>query len=75
MYTILNTYVSFMITDSHFSGVDLGLNQFQPKSSEEVLTWDFISKSLFSDKTLNPRRRPERALYVGIEDAVREVNI
>ncbi|KAG8292050.1 hypothetical protein J6590_047952 [Homalodisca vitripennis] len=61
------------VIEAPLLGVELSLNQYQPKISEEVLTWDFISKSLYSDKNLNPRRRPEKALYVGIEDAVREV--
>ncbi|XP_054286275.1 chondroitin sulfate synthase 1 [Macrosteles quadrilineatus] len=67
------TNCSTCLQDAALLGVELSLNQFRPKSSSNVLTWDFMSKSLFSHKNLNPRRRPERALYVGIEDAVREV--
>uniref|UniRef100_A0A1B6M1P9 Hexosyltransferase n=1 Tax=Graphocephala atropunctata TaxID=36148 RepID=A0A1B6M1P9_9HEMI len=61
------------VADAPLLGVELSLNQYQPKTSEEVLAWDFISKSYYSDQNLNPRRRPEKAFYVGIEDAVREV--
>jgi chondroitin sulfate synthase len=50
-----------------------GLNKFTPLSEGEVLTWDFISRSLYSASNTNPRRRIESPLKEGLDDVVREV--
>jgi hypothetical protein len=52
-----------------------GLNKFTPLSEGEVLTWDFISRSLYSASNTNPRRRIESPLKEGLDDIVREVNV
>jgi Chondroitin N-acetylgalactosaminyltransferase. len=57
-----------------FTGMDPGLNKFTPLSEAEVLKWDFISRSLYSASSSNPRRRIESPLREGLDDVVREVN-
>jgi chondroitin sulfate synthase len=54
--------------------MDPGLNKFTPLSEAEVITWDFISRSLYSAGSSNPRRRIESPLREGLDDVVREVN-
>jgi hypothetical protein len=56
------------------TGLEPGLNKFTPLSEGEVLTWDFISRSLYSASNTNPRRRIESPLKEGLDDVVREVN-
>lgn len=57
------------------TGLEPGLNKFTPRSEGEVLTWDFISRSLYSASNTNPRRRIESPLKEGLDDVVREVNV
>jgi hypothetical protein len=57
------------------TGMEPGLNKFTPLSEGEVLTWDFISRSLYSASNTNPRRRIESPLKEGLDDVVREVNV
>ncbi|PSN39485.1 Chondroitin sulfate synthase 1 [Blattella germanica] len=59
--------------DTAMLGVDPSLNKFIPHSEDEVLTWDFISRSLYSSNNANPRRRIESPLKEGLDDVVREV--
>ncbi|XP_067010256.1 chondroitin sulfate synthase 1 [Anabrus simplex] len=59
--------------DTAMLGIEPGLNKFLPSTEEEVLKWDFISRSLFSDTNSNPRRRLETPLKEGLDDVVREV--
>ncbi|XP_071450437.1 chondroitin sulfate synthase 1 [Hetaerina americana] len=54
-------------------GLSPGMNQFKPQKEIEVICWDFISRSLFSDTNSNPRRRMEAALREGLDDVLREV--
>ncbi|XP_063233384.1 chondroitin sulfate synthase 1 [Bacillus rossius redtenbacheri] len=50
-----------------------GLNKFWPRAEEDVLSWDFISRSIFSARNTNPRRRLETPMREGLEDVTREV--
>nr|CAD7597218.1 unnamed protein product [Timema genevievae] len=50
-----------------------GLNKFHPRKAEDVLMWDFISRSIYSATNINPRRRMESPLKEGLEDVVGEV--
>ncbi|KAJ4451658.1 hypothetical protein ANN_03128 [Periplaneta americana] len=59
--------------DTAMLGIEPGLNKFTPHSEVEVLTWDFISRSLYSASSTNPRRRIDSPLKEGLEDVVREV--
>uniref|UniRef100_A0A1B6EH51 Hexosyltransferase n=1 Tax=Clastoptera arizonana TaxID=38151 RepID=A0A1B6EH51_9HEMI len=83
MAGLLNTTVTGMLKlsgpdetylgNNTLFGQELSLNQYKPHKEEEVLKWDFVLKSLFSDDNLNPRRKPETAIINGLEDAVREL--
>ena len=46
---------------------------FQPRLENDILKWEFISRSLFSDTNSNPRRRMENAFQEGMDDVIREV--
>ncbi|KAJ9588123.1 hypothetical protein L9F63_018514 [Diploptera punctata] len=59
--------------DTAMLGLEPGLNKFIPQTEDQVLTWDFISRSLFSAGNTNPRRRIETPLKEGLDDVVREV--
>lgn len=63
------------LKNSHFLGLMPSLNKFHPRNEEDVLQWEFISRSLFSHTNLNPRRRIESALREGLDDVIREVTI
>jgi chondroitin sulfate synthase len=63
-----------MYTTTFVTGIEPGLNKFTPRSEAEVLTWDFISRSLYSASSTNPRRRIEYPLREGLDDIVREVS-
>lgn len=58
-----------------FTGVPVGLNRFKTQSIDEVLEWELISKSLYSARDLNPKRRMGSALKEGLDDVTREVRI
>jgi Chondroitin N-acetylgalactosaminyltransferase. len=58
---------------SPIAGLEPGLNKFIPQAEDEVLTWEFISRSLYSAGNANPRRRIESPLREGLDDVVREV--
>lgn len=57
----------------NFSGLETSLHKFHPHSEKDALKWDFISRSLYSDTNMNPRRRIETPLREGLDDVVREV--
>ncbi|XP_012278508.1 chondroitin sulfate synthase 1 [Orussus abietinus] len=59
--------------DTKFLGVPAGLTAFKPKSVKEVIPWDFISRSEFSLRDSNPRRRIHSHIKEGLEDITREV--
>lgn len=55
------------------TGTPVGLNRFKPETLEEVLEWELLSKSLYSSKDLNPKRRMGSAMKEGLDDITREV--
>ncbi|XP_050442213.1 chondroitin sulfate synthase 1-like [Adelges cooleyi] len=59
--------------DPDLLGWPPGLNKFRPRRIVDVIKWDFISKSWFSDTDSNPRRRIESYAKEGLDDVVREV--
>lgn len=56
-----------------FPGIMPDLVELRPKSMEEVIPWDFISRSEYSLSDSNPRRRLHTDVKEGLEDVVREV--
>lgn len=58
-----------------FTGIPVGLNRYKTEVLEEVLEWELISKSLYSSKDLNPKRRMGSALKEGLDDVTREVRV
>ncbi|XP_049837336.1 chondroitin sulfate synthase 1 [Schistocerca gregaria] len=59
--------------DSAMLGLNPSLHKFHPRREQDILKWDFISRSIYSDTNNNPRRRIETPLREGLEDVVREV--
>lgn len=56
-------------------GAPPGINKYRPRREDDVFSWDLISRSIFSDKNLNPRRKIESHLKEGLDDVIREVSI
>lgn len=56
-----------------FPGVPPSLRSFKPRSSKEVIPWNFISRSEYSLDDSNPRRRIHSDMKEGLEDITREV--
>ncbi|KOX69281.1 Chondroitin sulfate synthase 1 [Melipona quadrifasciata] len=54
-------------------GVSAGLCSFKPVTSDEVIPWDFLSRSEYSLGDSNPRRRIHSDVKEGLEDITREV--
>ncbi|XP_057331409.1 chondroitin sulfate synthase 1 [Microplitis mediator] len=59
--------------DTLMLGIPAGLRSFKPQSEDEVIPWDFISRSEYSLGDLNPRRRIHSDVKEGLEDITREV--
>ncbi|XP_054714814.1 chondroitin sulfate synthase 1-like [Uloborus diversus] len=61
----------------HFNTSVLGmkpaLNKFYPVNRDETLVWDFLSKSIYSLSSSNPKRRLESYQQVAVNDVVMEV--
>ncbi|XP_015927513.2 chondroitin sulfate synthase 1 [Parasteatoda tepidariorum] len=49
------------------------LNKFFPVNRDETLTWDFISKHIFSISSINPKKRLEAYQQLAVSDVVMEV--
>lgn len=62
-------YIFFFIL-----GVEAGLTRYKPKVMNDVLTWNFISRSLYSARESNPRKKMDVALVDGLNDVIREVS-
>ncbi|KAF7414464.1 hypothetical protein HZH68_002953 [Vespula germanica] len=69
----VNPYSENYPGDTEILGVPLGLRTFKPTISDEVIPWDFISKSEYSLADFNPRRRIHSDIKEGLEDITREV--
>ncbi|XP_006609594.1 chondroitin sulfate synthase 1 [Apis dorsata] len=59
--------------DTEILGVSAGLRSFKPTTSDEVIPWDFLSRSEYSLGDSNPRRRIHSDIKEGLEDITREV--
>ncbi|KOC66565.1 Chondroitin sulfate synthase 1 [Habropoda laboriosa] len=59
--------------DTEILGVPAGLRSFKPTTSDEVIPWDFLSRSEYSLSDSNPRRRIHSDIKEGLEDITREV--
>lgn len=59
--------------DTEILGVSAGLCSFKPVTSDEVIPWDFLSRSEYSLGDSNPRRRIHSDVKEGLEDITREV--
>ncbi|XP_063979175.1 chondroitin sulfate synthase 1 isoform X2 [Diachasmimorpha longicaudata] len=68
-----SNHLSNVIRDIEMLGVPAGLRGFKPRSSREVVPWDFLSTSEYSLANSNPRRRIHSHIKEGLEDITREV--
>ncbi|GBP61743.1 Chondroitin sulfate synthase 1 [Eumeta japonica] len=59
--------------DNSVLGASLNLNRYRPESVEDILTWDFISKSIYSYTHSNPKRKIETPLKEAVDDVIREI--
>ncbi|KAL1517137.1 hypothetical protein ABEB36_000943 [Hypothenemus hampei] len=59
--------------DTSLLGVAVSSNRYHPKKLEDVQEWELISKSLYSHRDLNPRKRVGSSLKEGLSDVTREV--
>lgn len=55
------------------AGMQPLLEKFHPTSKDEILTWDFVSKSMYSASALNPKQRLESYQQIALNDVVMEV--
>ncbi|XP_060823700.1 chondroitin sulfate synthase 1 [Bombus pascuorum] len=69
----VNRYSKEYPDDTEILGVPAGLRSFKPTSSDEVIPWDFLSRSEYSLGDSNPRRRIHSDIKEGLEDIMREV--
>jgi chondroitin sulfate synthase len=61
------------LTQFALAGLPQSLTRQKPTTLDDVLDWEFISKSLYSYKDLNPRRRIGSSLKEGLGDVVRDI--
>ncbi|XP_063431679.1 chondroitin sulfate synthase 1-like [Mytilus trossulus] len=54
-------------------GMMPSLTKYKPKVRDEVLTWDFLHKSIISDHNLNPKRNINTPLKHVLEDNINQV--
>ncbi|KAK5649187.1 hypothetical protein RI129_000216 [Pyrocoelia pectoralis] len=59
--------------DPEFLGVPASLTKFNYKTTQDVLDWELISKSLYSFKDFNPKKRIGSSIKEGLTDIVREI--
>ena len=50
-----------------------GLNRFMARNSEEVVTWEFFQKPIYSQFHNNPKRGMDASLSGALDDAVKQV--
>lgn len=61
------------LEESNLLGVPLSLSRFKSNDLRDVLDWEFFSKSLYSHRDLNPRKRLGSSVKEGLSDIIREV--
>lgn len=54
-------------------GAPPSLNKYLPGNETDILTWQFLSRAVYSTDSLNPRRRLDAALREGIDDVIRQL--
>ncbi|XP_059047987.1 chondroitin sulfate synthase 1 [Achroia grisella] len=54
-------------------GAPIDMNRHNPDNFDEIMPFDFISKSIYSVSHSNPKRRIEGPLREAIDDVIREV--
>ncbi|KAJ8714761.1 hypothetical protein PYW07_002986 [Mythimna separata] len=54
-------------------GAPIDMNRYKPNTVEDIVPFDFISKSLYSASHSNPKRRIEGPLREALDDVIREV--
>lgn len=59
--------------DTSILGVPAGLRRYTPKTLDDVLEWELISKTLYTHRDSNPRKRIGSSLKEGLNDVVREI--
>jgi len=69
-----NSYLNISIIISFPSaGISPELNKFVPGSTEDLLEWSFIARSLYSATSANPKQKIDSAMREGLEDVITEV--
>ncbi|KAI4477100.1 hypothetical protein M0802_014776 [Mischocyttarus mexicanus] len=71
----VNPYSEDYPGDTEILGVPIGLRTYKPTISNEVIPWDFISKSEYSLTDFNPRRRIHSDIKEALDDNIREVMV
>ncbi|KAL4717208.1 hypothetical protein ACJJTC_017095 [Scirpophaga incertulas] len=59
--------------DNNILGAPIDMNQYKPKDVQDIVPFDFISKSIYSASHSNPKRRIEDPLKEALDDVIREV--
>ncbi|XP_063830166.1 chondroitin sulfate synthase 1 [Ostrinia nubilalis] len=59
--------------DNEILGAPIDLNRYKPSNVDDIVTWDYISKSIYSVSHSNPKRRIETPLKEALDDVIREV--
>ena len=54
-------------------GLQPGLLKYVPKSREEVISWEYIGKSLYSHRTVNPKPGIASPQKAALDDIIRQV--
>ncbi|XP_013192040.1 chondroitin sulfate synthase 1 [Amyelois transitella] len=54
-------------------GAPLDMNRYKPSTLDDIVPFDFISKSIYSVSHNNPKRRIESPLKEALDDVIREV--
>ncbi|CAB3245006.1 unnamed protein product [Arctia plantaginis] len=54
-------------------GAPIDMNRYKSNTVDDIVTFDFISKSLYSSSHANPKRRIEGPLKEALDDVIREV--
>ncbi|KAF9821324.1 hypothetical protein SFRURICE_012941 [Spodoptera frugiperda] len=59
--------------DNKILGAPIDMNRYKPDTIDDIVPFDFISKSLYSASHANPKRRIEGPLREALDDVIREV--
>ncbi|XP_066149870.1 chondroitin sulfate synthase 1 [Euwallacea fornicatus] len=59
--------------DTSLLGKPIGINRYRPTALRDVLEWELISKTLYTHRDLNPRKRIGSSLKEGLGDVTREL--